>query len=166
MMKKYSQAGNAVSRRVFHIVTWTTALVFGVFWFVGYDTPYDENCNFIAPMFTDVLLGFVTLMLVSAVAILVWAVIRSLRVRGAGGRVVNNIQAKRIAYCTTVAVVAIMALTFALGSSETQVINGHKYSDTQWLRIADMFVGTVLTLMVAGVAIIIVAMICNGRRKK
>lgn len=166
LKKTYRQTGDTLSRRVFVVMAWTTALVFALFWLVGYDTPYAENCNFIAPLFTDVLIGFVAVVLVAAIALMVWAVTRSLRMRGKGGRVVNNIKAKKIAYITAGAVAAVMVTAFVCGSSDEMVINGNRYRDAMWLKIADMFVWTVLVLVTAGLAVIIIATVWNGRRKR
>lgn len=158
-------AGNRASRRVFHIITWTAAVVFALFWLVGYDTPYVENSNFAAPVFTDVLMVFAALILAVALALTVWAVARSLKLAGRGGRIVNNIPVKKIAYSTVAAVVAVLVLTFAFGSSDMIFINGKEYTDTLWLRTADMFVSSALLLVAAGIVIIIGATVANGRRE-
>lgn len=156
--------GNKASRGVFHIIAWTTALVFALFWLVGYDTPYIENSNFTAPMFTDVLMVFTALILAVALALTAWAVARSLKLAGRGGRIVNNIPAKKIAYSTVAAIVAMLVLTFAFGSSDMLIINGQEYTDTLWLKAADMFVSSALLLVAIGVMIIIVATVANSRR--
>lgn len=78
----------------------------------------------------------------------------------------NNIKAKKIAYITAGAVAAVMVTAFVCGSSDEMVINGNRYRDAMWLKIADMFVWTVLVLVTAGLAVIIIATVWNGRRKR
>lgn len=156
--------GNRASRLVFQIIACMAAFVFALFWLVGYDTPYMENANFTAPMFTDVLLVFVGLTVVVACALTVWAVARSLKMAGKGDLTVNNIPARKIGYSTVAAIFAILVVTFAFGSSDRIVINGHEYTDELWLKAADMFVSSTMLLVGIGIAIIVGATIANSRR--
>ena len=73
-------------------------VVFMLFWFVGYDTPYAEDSNFVAPLFTNVLLAFMVLVVVLAIGTTVWSMARALSTRGKGERTVNNIPVKKITY--------------------------------------------------------------------
>lgn len=45
-----------ISQRVFYCLLGLAALVFALFFLVGYDMPFEENPDFNAPLFTNVLL--------------------------------------------------------------------------------------------------------------
>ena len=62
--------------RVLYVLSGVTVLVFALFWLVGFNRPYDEDGNFNAPLFTDVLLVLVTVVVVGFVA--VWYPVRYL----------------------------------------------------------------------------------------
>ena len=44
-----------------------SAVVFALFWLIGYDMPYEEDADFNAPLLTDALLGYVYLLTAVAV---------------------------------------------------------------------------------------------------
>lgn len=157
--------GNTISHRMFAALSVATFVVFLLFWFIGYDTPYDEDANFVAPLFTNLLLVFIVLVVLLAVGIVVWSVEKSLKDRGKGERVVNNIATKKISYCTIGLTLLLLIATFGLGSSESLSVNGMEYSDAWGLRVADMFVNTSLILVAISVVAIIVFTILNSRRK-
>ena len=45
-----------ISQKVFRLMIGLAVLVFGLFYLIGYDLPFDENPDFNAPLFTDVLI--------------------------------------------------------------------------------------------------------------
>ena len=47
-----------VSQRVLYVVIAFTVIVFGLFYTIGYDRPFDDDPSFNAPLFTDLLLAF------------------------------------------------------------------------------------------------------------
>ena len=133
-----------------------------LFWFVGYDTPYAEDSNFVAPLFTNVLLVFMVLL---AIGTTVWSMARALSTRGKGERTVNNIPVKKITYGVAVLTAILLLVTLALGSSDAMMVNGEEYADKWWLHVADMFVNSSLALVVVAVVAIIVFTIKNSRRR-
>ena len=50
-----------ISRSVFYLVLAVAAVVCGLFYMVEYDRPFESDPTFTAPMFTDVLIGFMLL---------------------------------------------------------------------------------------------------------
>ena len=46
-----------------------SAVIFLAFWMVGYDMPYEEDADFNAPLLTDMLLGYIYLMVVVAIGV-------------------------------------------------------------------------------------------------
>ena len=63
--------------RVLYVLVGLIVVIFALFWLIGYNRPFDEDGNFNAPLFTDVLLVFMMLLTVGAFAVAVWSAIRS-----------------------------------------------------------------------------------------
>ena len=52
-----NKSAEKISQQVFYIMIGLAVLVFGLFFLVGYDLPFEENPDFNAPLFTDVLIN-------------------------------------------------------------------------------------------------------------
>ena len=63
-----------VSQSVFYLLMTLIVVVYALFFLVGYEHPYDENPDFNAPLLTGVLITFVLLLLLMAVAVTLFAV--------------------------------------------------------------------------------------------
>ena len=59
-----------------------SAVIFLAFWMVGYDMPYEEDADFNAPLLTDMLLGYIYLMVVVAIGVTAYSVVHGIRTRG------------------------------------------------------------------------------------
>lgn len=141
--------------RVLYVLVGVIALVFLLFWLIGYNMPYEDDPNFNAPLFTDLLLVVMMLILLFAIATAVWSVWRSFKVSGRGDRYSNNIPVRKIGTIVAVGTFAVMVLTFFIGSAEPMTINGAKYDDVLGLRLSDMFVSTSIIMIAAAVAAVI-----------
>ena len=141
--------------RVLYVLVGLTVVIFALFWLIGYDRPFEEDGNFNAPLFTDVLLVFMLLLTAGACGVAVWSAIRSNKTSGGGERVVNNIPVRKIGRCVTGGTALALVLTFLLGSATPMRINGASYADTFWLKVSDMFVATSLLMIVAAVAAVV-----------
>ena len=141
-----------VARGVFLALLALVVVVFGAFYLVGFNRPYADDPNFNAPLLTDVLLVFVVLLLLVAAAAMGWALARAWRHRD--GQVIDNgVPAKRIAWGVAGATLALLVVTFLLGSTSPVRVNGSEYTDVFWLKTADMFVWSALILLVAAAAV-------------
>ena len=111
------------SERISHVVLYSLtaiiALVFLLFYFVGYDMPamWDERYN--SPLLTDLVMGLMFLLLVGTVAVACFAKWHSVRTNHSPA-VVNGIHGKRITLGVTVGTIALMAVLFALPSSSVE----------------------------------------------
>lgn len=141
--------------RVLYVLVGIIVVIFALFWLIGYNRPFDEDGNFNAPLFTDVLLVFMLLLTVGAFAVAVWSAVRSNKVSSGGERVVNNIPVRKIGLIVTGGTTLVLILTFLLGSSSPMKINGADYTDTFWLKASDMFVATSLLMIVAAIAAVV-----------
>ena len=154
-----------ISQRVFYCLLGLAALVFALFFLVGYDMPFEENPDFNAPLFTDVLIVLMWLFLIGGVGLAVYSMIRDYR--GAKSEaVVNGVPVRRIFRITWLGTLAILVLSFLLGSSEPMLINGENYADWIWLKLSDMFVITSLLMLVAGIGTVCFGATRYIRKKK
>ncbi len=148
------QPAERIARRVFLALIVLTAIVFGAFYLIGFNRPYADDPNFNAPLLTNVLLVFVFLLLLAALAALGWGMVRAWRHRD-HEMTDNGVPGKRIAWCVAGGTVVLLAVTFLLGSSSPILVNGNEYNDTFWLKTANMFVWSSAILMVVAVAAVL-----------
>lgn len=160
-MKLKQLSAYEISRLVLYIVLGVAAVVYGLFLLVGYSMPSDVNPSFTAPLLTPLLIGFVELMVVVAIAIAVWMGLA--RVRSSKSRKAGSITSVRIMLGVALGTIVLLLLSFALGSTAPIMANGTTYTESLWLRVADMFIysGAVL-IVVAAVA----ASVLKGKRLK
>ena len=152
--KSKNKSAEQVSQRIFYILIALAVLVFGLFFLVGYDMPFEENPDFNAPLFTDVLIGSMWLFLVGGIGLAIYSMWKDYR----GSRseaVVNGVPVRHIFRITWIGLLALLVLTFALGSSAPMLINGENYADWLWLKLSDMFVITSLLMLLAGMGAVI-----------
>lgn len=103
--------------------------------------------------------------LVACYALLLLAVLAVLS--AAGASVVKNrrkvvdvkgVPSMRIAAFLMILLLVVLVSSFFFGSAEALNVNGREYADVMWLRLSDMFIGTVAALLVLAVLLI-----CFGR---
>ena len=73
---------------------------------------------------------------------------------------------RRIFRITWLGTLAILVLSFLLGSSDSMLINGENYADWIWLKLSDMFVITSLLMLVAGIGAVCFGATRYIRKKK
>lgn len=155
-----------VSTRVLYVLVALIAVVFGAFFLIGYDVPYEDNPEFNAPRLTDVVLVFIYLLMAVAVVLASCAVVSGFKKRDRSQDVVNNIPASRIVLFTAVLLVVSLLVTFALGSPAPVTVNGVEYTDTFWLKATDMFINTSIVMLVVAVAGVIFGLSGYARRMR
>lgn len=99
----------------------------------------------------DLLIILMYLSFIVALGAVAWATIRTMCIVGKTSGKTHGIPVRRIKICITVAVVLIMVLSYIIGNSQPIHINTAVYSDTFWLRTANMFVFTGVTAIIAAV---------------
>ena len=143
-----------------------SAVVFALFWLVGYDMPYEEDADFNAPLLTDVLIGYVYLLTAAAVGVAVFSAIHGIRTRSRQGGVENGVPTARINAITWIFTVLLLAGSFACATTEPIKVNGKLYSETIWLRISDMFIVTSGVMILLAVIAVAFGMSGYSRRLK
>ena len=102
-----------------------------------------------APLYADLVIGAVYLLLAASLAVVGWSVVCQARRRGRG--------VSRLSLGVAVGVVLLLLLTWLTGSSEPFRVGGRLYADGSWLRLADMFVHSSIILIVVCSVIVIAA---------
>ena len=145
-----NKSAEQISQKVFRLMIGLAVLVFGLFYLIGYDLPFDENPDFNAPLFTDVLIFLMWLFLIGGIGLAVYSMVKDYR-SSKSEAVVNGVPVRRIFRITWLTLLAVLILTFLLGGSDPMLINGENYADWLWLKLSDMFVITSLLMLLAGI---------------
>ncbi|GAB6982550.1 hypothetical protein [Prevotella dentasini] len=146
--KSRRHSAERISQWVLYIIVALSGLVFTTFYLVDFDLPFSGNGAFNAPLLTDLLLGFMFVLFLTAIGVMVYSLLHTFRKAGRSEGVVNGIPARKVSYSVFGATLLCLVLTFALGSSSGMLVNGVEYNDVIWLRISDMFVWSSLILLV------------------
>ena len=142
-----------ISQRVLYLLIALAAVVFVLFYGIGYDRPFADNPNFNAPLFTDLLLSLILVLTVLAGGLSIWAVVRSVRkLRGSGNGIENNVPAARISRSVILGTIGIVVFSFLVASGREMLVNGRPYGDWFWLKVSDMFIYTSVILLLVTIA--------------
>lgn len=144
-----------ISQTVLYVIIGISAVVFALFYLVGYNMQSVEDPSFNAPLLTDALLILMMLLLVVAAVIGIAAVCIGLRKRDPSDKVVNGVPAAKISTITFGVTFALLLVTFIFGSTDTMMINGHQFNDVVSLKLTDMFVMTSIVMIVLAVIAVI-----------
>lgn len=146
-----------ISQRIFYFIVGLSVVVFGLFFLIGYDMPFEENPDFVAPLFTDVLLSLMCLLLLASFLLAVWAVVHTYRSSGQVDEVSQSygIRGRRISQVTWGVTAVLLIVTFILGSSSPLLVNGQNYQDWLWLKVSDMLVYSTIIMLVVAVAAVL-----------
>lgn len=124
-----------------------------------------------SPLFIDIVLYTIYVLLAAAVLLTVWSVVRGFR-RSGGLKVrgyENGVPVRRIAWLTAGVLVVTLAVTWLTASTQPLNINGKTFADAFWLRISDMLINTALVLVVIVSAVVIYSMLksqCSNLKSK
>ena len=103
---------------------------------------------FISPLVADIMLWLMYIAIAVAIIVTVVSMVQTLRLRTKDDEVVNGVPRTRMAWIVVLAFLLCLVLTFLLGSSEPVRTNGKLFTDTFWLKAADMFIYTSLILII------------------
>lgn len=144
-----------ISQRVFYVLIGLSVLVFGLFFLVGYSMPFEENPDFNAPLFTDVLLVLMWLLLLLALGLSVYSIVKGYRLSVREEKMRNGIPENKIFRFTWLFTLGLLVVTFLVGSSVPMLINGSEFGDWMWLKVSDMFVTTSILMLLAAFGAVI-----------
>lgn len=150
-----SWSAEKISQRIFYVLIALSVCVFGLFFLLGYDLPFEENPDFNAPLFTDALIGLMWLFFLVAVVVAVVSVVKGNRLAGRNDKMSNGIPAVKISRSVWFATLFLLVITFVAGSSAPMLINGEQYNDWFWVKASDMFVLTAVIMLVVGIGAVL-----------
>jgi magnesium-transporting ATPase (P-type) len=154
------------SQRVLRIIVILTVVVYLAFFLIGYNHPYADDPDFIEPRLTSVLIFFALLVVVLAVAVTAWAMLSDFRKRASLAKADRRLPTSRLVAIIVALIIAMMLVSYWVGSTAAITVNGKDYADTTKLRLADMFVFTSLALMAIAAVAAAVSTIRSQFRKK
>ena len=96
----------------------------------------------------------------------VYSVIHGIKTSGRQGLTENGVPAGRITIATWVATAILLALTFAIGSTDPIKVNGKDFSESLWLRLSDMFIISSGVMILIAIAAVVFGMSGYSRRMK
>lgn len=144
-----------ISQRVFYVLIGLSVLVFGLFFLVGYSMPFEENPDFNAPLFTDVLLVLMWLLLLLTLGLSVYSIVKGYRLSVKEEKMRNGIPENKIFRFTWLFTLGLLVVTFLVGSSVPMLVNGSEFGDWMWLKVSDMFVTTSILMLLAAFGAVI-----------
>ena len=103
---------------------------------------------FVSPLIADIMLWLMYIAIAVAVIVTIVSMAHTVRLRTKDDEVVNLVPRTRMAWIVVAAFLLCLVLTFLLGSSEPVRTNGKLFTDTFWLKAADMFIYTSLILII------------------
>ena len=113
--------------------------------------------NIVSPVFADIMLWLMYIAVAAALAVTGLSVLKTLRQRTKDDEIINGVPQTRIAWTVGFIFVAILVVTFLLGSSTPLITNGQWYTNTFWLKVTDMFIYTSIILILGCFAGVIVS---------
>jgi quinol-cytochrome oxidoreductase complex cytochrome b subunit len=127
-------------------------VIFLLFWLIGFSQPFSDDPNFNAPLFTDVLLVFMGILIVAALVLAVWALWREINMaRQNKIELDNNIPVGKIRRYVVLGTIISVVLTGLFASRESVSVNGNQYNDWLGLTASDLFVNTSIIMIVAAI---------------
>ena len=159
-------AEERISQRILYVLIGITALVFILFFSIGFYTPFAENPAFNAPLLTDVVIVLMWILFGLTVLTMLLSLYHTTKTISVKQRVVNGIPTYKITIIVFGVTLLCLLLSFVFGSSEAMIINGATYSDKFWLKISDMFVTYSIVLLIAAIGVTIFGATRYYRKKK
>ena len=152
-IKKWST--EKLSQSIFYVLVGFAVITFFLFFFVGYDMPFEENPDFNAPFFTNLLLVTMWIFFLLALCLAIYSFVRAGKRNSKGKMKMNGIPAGNIVWITWGGTLVLLVLTFVLGSSGMILINGQAFTDWLWLKLSDMFIWSSATLLLCAIGAVL-----------
>ena len=119
--------------------------------------------NYESPLFVSIVLFTLYAMLLVALGLTVWSVVRSLRRRERDEGALGGVSQWKIVAATVLFLVLTMGVAWLLASTKPLHVNGKVYDDSFWLRVSDVLIITPAVLVVVIMLLMGVAEIVRRR---
>lgn len=126
-----------------------SAVVFVLFYIVGFNMPYMANPSYNAPLLTDWVIWLMWIVLALTCGVLVWSVFVSGKLRKASDGKVFAVPVRKISWGVTAGLLILMLLSCLFVSTNPITINQDVYADAFWLRMAGMFITSTAVMLLA-----------------
>ena len=113
--------------------------------------------NIVSPIVADIMLWLMYIAVAAALVVTGLSVLKTLRQRTKDDEIINGVPQTRIAWTVGFIFVAILVVTFLLGSSTPLITNGQLFTSIFWLKVTDMFIYTSIILILGCFAGVIVS---------
>lgn len=114
----------------------------------------------------DILIILIYITLGAAITLTLWSIVRKVRTIGKVSGKRHGIPVTMINIVVNTLAIAILAVSYLIGDTETMIVNNSEYSDKIWLSVTDMFVTTGLLLLLIGIVAVTAASIIIGNPKE
>ena len=114
----------------------------------------------------DFLIILIYITLGSTITLTLWSIVRKVRTIGKVSGKRHGIPVTMINIVVNTLAIAILAVSYLIGDTETMIVNNSEYSDKVWLSVTDMFVTTASLLLLIGIVAVTVASIIIGNLKE
>ena len=114
----------------------------------------------------DILIILIYITLGAAITLTLWSIVRKVRTIGKVSGKRHGIPVTMINIVVNTLAIAILAVSYLIGDTETMIVNNSEYSDKIWLSVTDMFVTTGLLLLLIGIVTVTAASIIIGNPKE
>lgn len=114
----------------------------------------------------DILIILIYITLGAAITLTLWSIVRKVRTIGKVSGKRHGIPVTMINIVVNTLAIAILAVSYLIGDTETMIVNNSEYSEKIWLSVTDMFVTTGLLLLLIGIVAVTAASIIIGNPKE
>ena len=114
----------------------------------------------------DILIILIYITLGAAITLTFWSIVRKVMTIGKVSGKRHGIPVTMINIVVNTLAIAILAVSYLIGDTETMIVNNSEYTDKLWLSITDMFVTTGLLLLLIGIVAVTAASIIIGNPKE
>lgn len=155
-----------ISQYILYGLTSFSAILFVMFYLVGFDTPYWKNESMNAPLLTDVLLGLMIGIFGLTVLLTLLAKAHSVRVNHGSASVVNGIPTRKISISIALFTSFVLILGFLSTSTAPMTVNGETYANWWGLKISGMLITTASVLLLSAIGAALFGATRYNRKEK
>lgn len=153
-----------LSKRVLTVLLVLSALIFGLYYGIGYNTPSEMVAGQNEPRFLNVLFVLLYGLPIISLCLVAWALRHAYTHREGDTDYVYGKHTRWMPYLYIGGFVVLLAVTFLLGSSTPLTVNGKAYTESFWLKTTDMFIFTSVALLFVGVLICVIGIYRSYRK--
>lgn len=140
-------------------------VVFALFMFVGFDTPYEENPKQNNPMFTDAVIWLGLILIVIAAVVTIWSAFMQFTKGGSTAK--DKGLAGKTGLIATLLFVASIVIGIIVGvanSGETLLINGKSENNPTDIILTDTSIISISILMFVSVVAVVYSMVAKSKK--